>query len=236
MTSIINPDSGEYVILGNTAVQNNLTVGSNASVTGTLTVSSDINTSGRLVSTNLGVIDLESPTDPNALPALDVSGAGRIGDDLYVGGTLLVNGDVITLGNSGGSVTFNSNISSDISPSDTLTYDIGTSSFYWKNIYCANIINPISTAQTTVGVEKIIYIDGTTSEALSMDDAATVGSEKTFIVTDTITTISGFVTVTPTTPLGYLSFSLSNIGDTISLIYTDNGWAITSLFRTSINN
>ena len=53
---------------------------------------------------------------------------------LYVQGTLVVNGDIITLGNSGGSLTLNSNISSDVLPDTTsgIQYNIGSTAKPWN--------------------------------------------------------------------------------------------------------
>jgi hypothetical protein len=236
MASILRPDSGEYYILGSVNVEDNLEVNIDATIGGILNVGSDLTTNGRIVSSDIGSVNLESPDDPTSLPALDVAGGGKIGGDFYVGGTLLVNGDVITLGNSGGSVTFNSNISSDILPSVNLQYDIGSNSFYWKNLYCDNVISPSSSAGVSIGEETLIYLDGSSLETYTLDDAETVGSSKTIIVKEALTTVSGTSTITPTTSLGFTSFTFSSIGDSISLIYTDSGWAITSQFRTSINN
>jgi len=233
MASILRPDSGEYHIIGNTSINGDLSVSGSISGMG-------ITTSDTLVEliktkiTDTTDVDLESPNDSDS--ALEVMGGGKINGNLYIGGTLLVNGDVITLGNTGGEITFNSNIASDILPTTTLTYDIGSQSTSWKNVYCDNVIKSHATATTEVDTGSIVYLDGNSIENYTMADATVVGTTKTILVKEAITTTSGSIVVTPTNTLGFTSFTFSNIGDSITLLYTDSGWAITSLFRTSVNN
>ena len=231
MASILRPDSGEYHIIGNTSINGDLSVSGSISGMG-------ITTSDTLVEliktriTDITDVDLESPNDSDS--ALEVMGGGKINGNLYIGGTLLVNGDVITLGNTGGEITFNSNIASDILPTTTLTYDIGSQSASWKN--GDDVIKSHATATTEVDTGSIVYLDGNSIENYTMADATVVGTTKTILVKDAITTTSGSIVVTPTNTLGFTSFTFSNIGDSITLLYTDSGWAITSLFRTSVNN
>lgn len=233
MASILRPDSGEYHIIGSTSINGDLSVSGSISGMG-------ITTSDTLVEliktkiTDTTDVDLESPNDSDS--ALEVMGGGKINGNLYIGGTLLVNGDVITLGNTGGEITFNSNIASDILPTTTLTYDIGSQSTSWKNVYCDDVIKSHATATTEVDTGSIVYLDGNSIENYTMADATVVGTTKTILVKEAIATTSGSIVVTPTNTLGFTSFTFSNIGDSITLLYTDSGWAITSLFRTSVNN
>ena len=154
---------------------------------------------------------------------------------LYVQGTLVVNGDIITLGNSGGSLTLNSNISSDVLPDTTsgIQYNIGSTAKPWNIGYFEKIVssqNPV-TATTDVPTTKgTIYLDGSTSLSLSLANGS-VGEHKTIIVTDTP---AGTITVTPGTALGYTSISFAAVGDTAHLIYTSNGWSILSIFRANV--
>lgn len=233
MASILRPDSGEYHIIGNTSINGDLSV--SGSISGMGIITSD--TLVELIKTKITDttdVDLESPNDSDS--ALEVTGGGKILGNLYIGGTLLVNGDVITLGNTGGEITFNSNIASDILPTTTLTYDIGSQDTSWKNVYCDDVIKSHATATTDVDTGSIVYLDGNSIENYTMADATVVGTTKTILVKEAITTDSGSIVVTPTNTLGFTSFTFSNIGDSITLLYTDSGWAITSLFRTSVNN
>ena len=233
MASILRPDSGEYHIIGNTSINGDLSVSGSISVMGITTSDTLVELiKTRIIDTT--DVDLESPNDSDS--ALEVMGGGKINGNLYIGGTLLVNGDVITLGNTGGEITFNSNIASDILPTTTLTYDIGSQSTSWKNVYCDDVIKSHATATTEVDTGSIVYLDGNSIENYTMADATVVGTTKTILVKEAITTTSGSIVVTPTNTLGFISFTFSNIGDSITLLYTDSGWAITSLFRTSVNN
>ncbi len=154
---------------------------------------------------------------------------------LYVQGTLVVNGDIITLGASGGSLTLNSNISSDVLPDITsgIQYNIGSTTKPWNIGYFEKIIssrNPV-TATTDVPTTKgTVLLDGTTNTSLSLSNGS-VGEHKTIIVTATPT---GTITVTPSTALGYTSISFAAVGDTAQLIYTSNGWSILSIFRANV--
>lgn len=153
---------------------------------------------------------------------------------LYVQGTLVVNGDIITLGASGGSLTLNSNISSDIEPDITsgIQYNIGSATKPWNIGYFEKIVssqNPV-TATTGIPTTGTVLLDGTTNTSLSLSNGS-VGEHKTIIVT---ATPSATITVTPDTALGYTSISFSAIGDTVQLVYTSNGWSILSVFRANV--
>ena len=198
MASILRPDLGEYIIR-NTSINGDLSV--SGSISGMASQISD--TLVELIKTRITDttdVDLESPNDLDL--ALEVMGGGKINGNLYIGGTLLVNGDVITLGNTGGEITFNSNIASDILPTTTLTYDIGSQSASWKNVYCDDVIKSHATATTEVDTGSIVYLDGNSIENYTMADATVVGTTKTILVKDAITTTSGSIVVTPTNTLG----------------------------------
>ena len=156
--------------------------------------------------------------------------------NLYTQGTLVVNGDIITLGNSGGSLTLNSNISSDVLPdtSSGIQYNLGSTTKPWNIGYFEKIVssqNP-ATATTSVPATKgTVNLDGSTNTSLSLADGS-VGEHKTIIVT---ATPSGTITVTPSTALGYASISFAAVGDTAHLVYTSNGWSILSIFRANVS-
>ena len=87
---------------------------------------------GRLVVKSINDLDLNLLSNADA--ALYVQGGQYIDGHLYVGGTLIANGDVITLGNANGSLALNANISSDVIPSTTKLYDLGSSTNVWKQL------------------------------------------------------------------------------------------------------
>ena len=200
-------------------------------------MSSHINPdAGRLIIESTQDLDLTaSQANMPAGASLHNKGGMFNSGHLYVQGTLVVNGDIITLGNSGGSLTLNSNISSDVLPDTTsgIQYNIGSTAKPWNIGYFEKIIssqNP-ATATTDVPTTKgTIYLDGSTSLSLSLANGS-VGEHKTIIVTDTP---AGTITVTPGTALGYTSISFAAVGDTAHLIYTSNGWSILSIFRANV--
>ena len=76
---------------------------------------------------------------------------------LYVQGTLVVNGDIITLGSSGGSLTLNSNISSDVLPDITsgIQYNIGSTTKPWNIGYFEKIVSSQNPATATTDVPTL---------------------------------------------------------------------------------
>jgi hypothetical protein len=240
MTSVISPDDNKLVVKGTLSALGANFVG-DLTVSGTISGDNITSSDGITNILKLGIdsaddIDLENPLIEDA--ALGVIGGGFLGGNLYVGGTLLANGDVITLGNSGGSLTLNSNVSSDILPSNTLTYNIGSETNQWLTLNVKNVnlsaLNYTSTSDLTeVSLETTIsYITATTSSELDLADGEP-GNTKTIVVTETPALP---VTVTPTTALGFSTITLTNAGDSISLLYTSNGWAVTSSFRATVSN
>ena len=94
-------------------------------------------------------------------------------DDFAVGGNLTVTGNTtingtLTLGDSDtDSITINADLTSDLIPNATNTYDLGTASKQWKDIYIdgtayIDAINFNGTAITATGAE-LNYVDGVTS-------------------------------------------------------------------------
>jgi len=190
--------------------------------------------SGRLVieSTN-AFANIAAPTSVEA--ALHNKGSQYVELDMYIGGTLIVNGDVITFGNTGGAITFNANISSDVIPdvSGGIQYDLGSGIKPWDLAYIEKLIlstNP-TTATTTISATKgTVYLDGSTNTTPSLANGV-AGERKTILVT---ATPAGPITITPTTALGYTNLQFTAVGDSAELMYTALGWSILSVFRTSV--
>tara|TARA_R110002074_G_scaffold241690_3_gene413542 strand:+ start:1709 stop:2245 length:537 start_codon:yes stop_codon:yes gene_type:complete len=171
MSSVINPDSGSLHILG--------------------TIDTISGISSKLNITNISNVNLATPTLGDA--ALNVTGGGYIGGHLYVDGSIVANGDIVTLGNTGSGVII------DVSP---------------------------TVATTTINANSSVsYLNATTSLALALGNG-TEGQIKVIAVTGTPT---GTVVITPTTSLGYTSFNLTNIGESVTIVYTIAGWAVTSV-------
>ncbi len=163
---------------------------------------------------------------------------------LYVQGTLVVNGDIITLGNSGGSLTLNSNISSDVLP-DTISginYSIGSSTKPWKAGYFERLVagsdSALSkfTATTNLPSKSTIMLNANTDTSLVLGSAGAIHGERRTLTV--IQALPSPIIVTPQSALGFTSISFSALGDTAELIWTStnnhNGWSILSIFRANV--
>ena len=209
MSSVINPDNGELNILGSLSVADGLSL------------------SGKLSIDDTSDIDLNTPIYVDG--ALNVVGGGYFGGNLYVGGTLVANGDVITLGNGGGSLTLNANISSDVLPSDTNTYNVGSTTAEWNYGFFRNIVldSNEETINTSVSnTQAVSYITSSTSNSITLADGEYTGQIKVIVAIDDIS--ASPVQLTPDTPLGFNYFIFNAIGQTVTLMYTNAGWAIIS--------
>lgn len=207
MSSVINPDNGELNILGSLSVTDGLTL------------------SGKLSIDDNSDIDLNTPTYGDG--ALNVAGGGYFDGHVYVGGTLVANGDVITLGNSGGSLTLNANISSDILPSDTDTYNVGSTTAEWNYGFFRNIVldSNEETVDTSVSnIQAVSYITSSTSNTITLADGEYAGQIKVIVAINDIS--ASPVQLTPDTPLGFNYFIFNAIGQTVTLMYTYAGWVI----------
>ena len=194
-------------------------------------MSSHINPdSGTLVIESTNVLDVTaSPVDPVGA-ALHVKGGTYTENDLYVGGTLLVNGDIISLGNGNASISINANVSSDVLPnvSSGIQYNLGSATNPWNVEYLQKLVT-ITTSVTdasSLNTSGIVYIDGSTSTSLSLANGIE-GEKKTIVVTATPT---GTVVLTPDTFLNGTSLSFTTTAQSATMIYTSAGWSIISSF------
>ena len=107
--------------------------------------------------------------------ATSAVGVLQTSGNAYVGGNLFVGGNSTTLGNSSSNtLVINSSIQSNIIPDQNIEYDLGSSSFYWRNVYVGNIVaNNISAASTTIAgtasATFTINSDNVSSDAEDMD-------------------------------------------------------------------
>ncbi len=107
--------------------------------------------------------------------ATSAVGVLQTSGNAYIGGNLFVGGNSVTLGNSSSNtLVINSSIQSHLTPDQNITYDLGSSSFYWRNVYVGNIVaNNISAASTTIaGTASATFTlnsDNATSDTEDMD-------------------------------------------------------------------
>jgi len=231
MATYINPDNNELIIVG--------------AVTATSVTSSGATSLTDLALNSVDDIDLNNipnwteltdPTDPGYAPAaLSVQGGSWVGGNQYIGGTLVANGDVITLGNAGGSLTLNANISSDVVPSTDNAYNIGSDVKEWSNVYTQNLhLNSTSEDVVTTGPVSastaVSHFNGTTSNAVSLPD----GSNGQIKIIAQVSAPASTVVLTPDTPLGFSSITFNIAGETATLMYTSSGWVVLSNHRSTI--
>jgi hypothetical protein len=126
-----------------------------------------------------------------SLVDLDTSDSVRIGKDLSVAGfstfanTVTFNGGTVNLGiNTQTSVVLNANVSSNVTPTTTNTYDLGIDSQRWRYIYSSDTIvgkNVVLTGVSTIG----------TVGAGATQTQIVVGGANTSIVTSNSVAING---------------------------------------------
>lgn len=198
-------------------------------------MSSHINPdSGTLVIESTNTLNVgASPVDPVGA-ALHIKGGHYTSGNMYVGGTLLVNGDVISLGNGGGSLAINANISSHVLPntSSGIIYNLGSNIHPWNILHVQKSITvkQLATNSASLNTSGTVYIDGSTSTSIALDDGLE-GERKTIVV---VATPSSTVVVTPNTANGFSTISFTTAGQSIDLIYTSSGWSILSVYGSSI--
>lgn len=226
MASVIKPDSDLYIVDGNLEVTGNIVAGDGAL---------DLSSTLRIDSIN--DIDLNDipATYVDADAALNIQGGAWIGGNLYTAGTFVANGDIVTLGNAGGSLTLNGNISSDILPSADGVYSIGEEANQWRVVQTRGLrlnANPLSINLTTWSNHGALsYVDTATPASVTLADGAN-GQMKNIICTEAI---SSPVVITPANANGFTTITFNNKGDSVMMLFTNGEWSITSNFRASIS-
>lgn len=226
MASVIRPDNNLYVVQGDLEVTGNIVAGDGAL---------DLSSTLRIDSINDVDLNDIPATYVDADAALNVQGGAWIGGNLYTAGTFVANGDIVTLGNAGGSLTLNGNISSDVLPSEDGVYAIGSETNQWRVIQTRGIrlnTNPLPINTTTWDNHGALsYVTSATPAAVTLDDGSN-GQMKHIICTEAP---ASSVQITPTNALGFTSVTFNNVGDSITMIFTGGAWAITSNFRASVS-
>jgi hypothetical protein len=196
---------------------------------------------GQLTTNNFRV-DSASPLDLTQIPvdyasataAINVHGGAYIGGNAYIGGTLIANGDIVTLGNSdGGTLVFNGNISSNLVPETDGEFEVGNTTKQWggvssRRISFTNAPEVITaTNQTTNTVD---YVTDTSPSTISLADGIN-GQMKILVVTATLTSNKNVI---PDSMTGFTDIVLTEQGQSVTLLYTNNSWFIISNYRASV--
>ena len=183
-----------------------------------------------VIESYLNFSDLSNIDITNPDSALTVKGGAFINNDLYVNGTLVVNGDVISLGNTGGTLALNSNISSNLEPANTDTYNLGSTTKYWSSLY----VNSLNISRISDGdfasSNTVIEISSATAPAMFLPDAMH-GDIKVIIVKEPLATP---VVVTPNNATGFTDITFVTEGDSVTMLFANGAWCILSNFRASV--
>jgi hypothetical protein len=220
MASVIKPDGGELHVLG--AIKQATSTSSNI---------------GKLTIDNADDVDLNNlpANHSEADAALNVQGGAVIGGNLYTAGTFVADGDIVTLGSSGGSLSLNANINSDVLPSTTDTFDLGSPASSWNELHVDKVfLNSFVTSSTATAslTKSVDMIDASTPAAMTLANG-TAGQIKMFVST---AAPGAPVVVTPATPNGFASITFTTQGETATLLYVDDtaGWSIIAVNRASV--
>jgi hypothetical protein len=216
---------GNFTVSGNTITSDQPTInfvasGGEATAYHSRLIVNDIELDGNTISTissnaNLelrpngtGIVDIQAPTEITG--NLAVSGNINAEGDITIGGNLII-GDNIT-----DSITINASIKSHLIPETNITYDLGSSSFHWRNVYANGIFaDNLSLSSFTVGNISLHdnVITTTSGQDLILDPngsgAIRLGnfSIRNNVITNTV---SGSVTELTQTGTGYFKISGTN--------------------------
>jgi len=108
------------------------------------------------------------------IDSITTTGNVGVGGNLTVTGTTTFNGGTITLGDAAAdNVVFGANVDSHIIPDDDDTFDLGSASQQWRNVYVdgtvfADVLDLAGTAITSTAAELNI-LDGVTSTAAELN-------------------------------------------------------------------
>mgnify|MGYP000377064910 CR=1 FL=1 len=130
-----------------------------------------------------GQLDIVADTEIQiAATTIDINGAADISGNLAVGGNLTVtgtttfNGGTITMGDAAtDNVVFGADVDSNIIPDDDNTYDLGSSSQQWKDIYIDGVayLDAIDFNGTTITstAAELNILDGLTASTSELNSA-----------------------------------------------------------------
>ena len=163
--------TGNTTLTANLTVNGNTTLGNAASDTVTITadVASDIIPSADSTH-SLG--DSSNYWSHGYIDAITTTGNVAVGGNLTVTGTTTFNGGTITMGDAAtDNVVFGADVDSNIIPDDDDTYDLGSSSQQWRNLFIdgtANIDSLVAdTADINGGTVDGAVIGGSTAAAIT---------------------------------------------------------------------
>lgn len=216
---------GELTISGNDIVSTNNTIsfapsGAEPTVYHSRFIVNDIEIDGNVISTNVSNSDLE--LRPSGTGQVNIQSDAEVDGDLNVTGNIDVIGNVTISGNIviGDELTdtieINASINSDLIPELDNTYNLGSSTFKWQNIFANNLFADTLNLQTfDVGDihfenNEITTTDGT-DLILDASGTGTINLGHFEILDNTITNVvSGSVTTIEQSGTGYFKIVGTN--------------------------
>jgi hypothetical protein len=172
-------DGSTLALTGAATVSTNLTVSGNTTLgnaaTDTVTVTADV--ASNLIpsaDSTYSLGDSSNYWSHGYIDAITTTGNVSVGGNLTVTGTTTFNGGTLTLGDAADdNVVFGADVNSNIIPNTDNTYDLGSSSQEWKDLYVDGVayldgINFNGTAITSTAAELNI-LDGVTSTAAELN-------------------------------------------------------------------
>lgn len=218
-------DIGDLTISGNTIQSNLPTINmiaspGEATVYHTILEVDDIRLTDNVISTFNSNANLEF--QPNGTGEVDILSNTNITGNLQVDGNINADGNItlggnIVIGDSlSDTIQINASIQSDLIPETDNTYDLGSSSFYWKQAY-VNDLYADTLNVPTLDIGNMMFRDNeittTTGEDLYIDGngAGGVRLGNFYIVDNVITNVSsGAITQIAQTGTGYFKIATTN--------------------------
>jgi len=167
----------------------------------------DLEIEGNTISTNNSNAALE--LRPNGTGTLEVFASTNIDGDLYVSGNINADGNVtingnITIGdNITDTIQINAAIKSDLIPEQDNTYDLGSPTFRWKDLFVNNLRTDLLTVDTldvgnlifrdnqiTTTPGEDLYIDGNGAGGVRLGNLKITGNVITNVQNNAITQIA----------------------------------------------
>ena len=169
-------------VTGNTTITANLTVNGNTTLgnaaTDTVTVTADV--ASNLIpsaDSTYALGDSSNYWSSGYIDAITTTGNVDVGGNLTVTGTTTFNGGTITMGDAAtDNVVFGADVNSNVIPNTDNTYDLGSSSQEWKDLYVDGVayvdaINFNGTAISSTAAELNIVDGGTSATSTTLVDA-----------------------------------------------------------------
>lgn len=187
-------------------------------------------TTTNLFTQNLAVGNASTTGNQSIAGMFNVTGTSTLGANVYLNGS-------VTIGtSSNATLTINSLVNSNITPAANKIYDLGSPSFYWRDIYSDNInVNTLSAASTT--------ISGTSNNTFSVnsDNGSTDGEDSSLVFFRGLVTPNALFRWNATTKRleSNMSFKVQNetpsTGTTTLTVQGGAGQGTTNLFEL-VNN